>query len=169
MSRDPGSDAGPTDTDPAEPPAADSTRAENRALVRRHLRFGWLSLLVFLLLGVVLETLHGFKIGYYLDVQNHTRRLMWTLAHAHGSLLSLINVAFAVSLPLVGRWAPGPRSMASRCLLASTLTLPSGFFLGGVFIHGGDPGLGIVLVPVGALLLAIAVFLAARGAKQTDE
>ena len=40
------------------------------ALSRHHLRFGWWSLLVFLSLGIALETLHGFKIGWYLDVAN---------------------------------------------------------------------------------------------------
>ena len=42
-----------------------------------HLRVGWWSLLVFLTVGIVLETLHGFKVGFYLDVGNDTRRMMW--------------------------------------------------------------------------------------------
>ncbi len=46
----------------------------NADYMRLHLRFGWWSLLVFLLLGLVLETLHGFKIGWYLDVSNSIRR-----------------------------------------------------------------------------------------------
>ena len=57
----------------------------------RNLRFGWWSLLVFLCVGAVLEALHGFKIGWYVDVGNETRRLMFTLAHAHGTLLALVN------------------------------------------------------------------------------
>ena len=65
---------------------------------RRHVRFGWGSLLFFLTLGFVLELLHGFKAGMYLDVSNETLRLMWTLAHAHGALLGLVHVLFALSL-----------------------------------------------------------------------
>ena len=44
--------------------------------------------------------------------------------------------------------------------------MPGGFFLGGVFMYssGGDPGLGIFLVPVGAIALFIAVLLTASGA-----
>ncbi len=61
-------------------------------LADRNLRFGWWSLLVFLSLGAVLEALHGFKIGWYVDVGNETRRLMFTLAHAHGTLLALVNI-----------------------------------------------------------------------------
>ena len=35
--------------------------------------------------------------------------------------------------------------------------------LGGLVIYNGDPGVGILLLPIGALLLFGAVFLAARG------
>ncbi|MBI4663062.1 MAG: hypothetical protein HY735_30000 [Verrucomicrobia bacterium] len=134
-------------------------------LTRRHLRFGWWSLLVFLTLGIVLEGLHGFKSGLYLDVSNSTRRLMWTLAHAHGTLLSLIHIAFGASLQLLPAWEPRVRGIASSCLTSAGLLLPAGFFVGGIYIYGGDPGLGIVLVPLGALLLFVAVFLTARAAQ----
>ena len=81
-----------------------SPRQPQTDYVRRHLRFGWWALFVFLLLGATLETLHGFKAGFYLDVSNETRRLMWTLAHAHGALLGIVNVAAGLSL----RALPGP-------------------------------------------------------------
>ena len=55
------------------------------------------------------------------------------------------------------------RDVASSCLLASTALLPLGFLLGGVVIHAGDPGLGIVLLPVGAILLLVALSLVVRG------
>jgi len=64
-------------------------------LVRRHLSFGGWSLLVFLVLGIGLEALHGFKVPWYLNDAYSARRLLWTLAHAHGVLLALINVVFA--------------------------------------------------------------------------
>ncbi len=51
---------------------------------------------------------------------------------------------------------------AANCLLGASLLMPIGFLLGGVAVYAGDPGLGVVLVPVGALLLFVAVFLAAR-------
>jgi len=63
----------------------------------RNLRFGWWSLLVFLSLGGVLETLHGFKVGWYVDVGNEMRRLMFTLAHAHGTALALVNIVAALT------------------------------------------------------------------------
>ena len=128
---------------------------------RLHLRYGWWALLAFLSLGLVLESFHGLKLGFYLDVHNEVRRLMWTLAHAHGALLALVNLVFSFTLQL---WpSDGNRYFrASRCLLAASFLLPAGFFLGGLFIYEGDPGLGVLLVPVGALLLFIAVFSVAR-------
>lgn len=150
---------------PPSPQAAPSQPAADlAALSRRHLRFGWWSLLVFLSLGVVLESLHGFKVGWYLNVSNETRRLMFTLAHAHGTLLALINIAFAVTTPLLTLWTARRRQLAGSCLLAASVLVPGAFLLGGLNVHAGDPGLGILLLPPGALLLFIAVFLTARAA-----
>jgi hypothetical protein len=131
-------------------------------ITRRHLLFGWWSLLVFLALGLVLEAFHGFKVGAYLDVDQSTRRLMWTLAHAHGTLLALVNLAFAFT---VQRWEKDAAGLllASRCLLAGGLLMPLGFFLGGLDIRGGDPGLGIALVALGGLVLLVGVLAVARG------
>jgi hypothetical protein len=120
-------------------------------------------LLLFLSLGLALEVLHGLKVGYYLKVSHETRRLMWTLAHAHGTLLALVNLGFAFTLRLLPEWPVRPRGTASVCLRAATLLMPAGFFLGGVRVYAGDPGLGIVLVPIGGLLLFVAVLLTARG------
>ena len=67
----------------------------------QHLRFGWWSLFAFLALGLVLETLHGFKLAWYLNVDVEMRRLMFTLAHAHGALFGLVNIAAGVTLRTV--------------------------------------------------------------------
>ena len=120
-------------------------------LADRNLRFGWWSLLVFLSLGGVLETLHGFKIGWYVDVGNETRRLMFTLAHAHGTLLALVNIVAGLSARIGERFTL--RSSVSFALIWAAILLPAGFFLGGIVTYDGDPGLGVWLVPVGAALL----------------
>lgn len=132
-------------------------------LARRHLRLGWWSLLVFLSLGILLEALHGFKIGFYMDLANATRRHVWTLAHAHGALLGLVNLAFAASLRLFCDGRESWPALASAALVGATILLPGGFFLGGVVIYAGDPGLGVLLVPVGGALLLVAVLVTARG------
>lgn len=132
------------------------------ALASRHWCWGWRALWAFLCLGVVLEALHGFKDPSYLGPSQSTRRLMWTLAHAHGTLLGLIQLAFAAYLGLVAV-SPGPRRWvwASGLLLAAQGLLPLGFLLGGWFYRGGDPGVGVFLVPVGAACLVVSVGLIA--------
>jgi len=135
--------------------------------VRRHLLCGWWSLLIFLSLGLVLEGLHALKVGFYLNVSNETRRLLWTLAHAHGTLLALVHVLFGATLNLLPLWNPRLRGLASSCLMAAGVLIPAGFFLGGSVIYAGDPGLGILLVPLGGILLFVAVLLTARGASSS--
>ena len=141
--------------------SADAKNGPNPALIRRHLRFGWWTLLVFLTAGLVLEAFHGLKIGAYLNVSNETRRLMWTLAHAHGTLLGVLNLAFAATLRSLPSWREQGQRAASFSLLAATILMPAGFFLGGVVIYSGDPGLGILLVPIGGILLFTAVLFTA--------
>jgi hypothetical protein len=126
----------------------------------RHLRLGWWWLFVFAGLGLILETLHGFKIGAYLNVSNETRRLMWRLAHAHGTLLGAVNILYGLTLRGENPPARDPRTI-SQCLIGASVLLPLGFFLGGVEFYQGDPGLGILVVPVGAVLLLAALFLIA--------
>lgn len=128
--------------------------------LQRARSFGWWSLLVWLSLGLVLEGLHGFKVGFYLDVGNDTRRLMFTLAHTHGTLLSLVQLAFAATLSAN---APG-LARAGTLLRVASVLMPLGFLLGGLHVFGGDPGYGIVLVPIGGGCLFVGVLLAARAA-----
>jgi len=129
-----------------------------------HLRIGWWTVLVFVAMGIVLEGMHGLKLGMYLDLANTTRRHMWTLAHAHGTLLGLVNIAFALSVRMfpVPPDTDGWRRRASLALMLATLLLPSGFVLGGITIYAGDPGLGVLLVPVGGVALLYAAWLTAR-------
>jgi hypothetical protein len=130
-----------------------------RQIARRHFSIGWMALLVFLSMGAFLETLHGFKIGFYLDPNAKLRREMWTLAHAHGTLLALVQFAFAAGLMHFGIWTEGRLKLASFFLIDAAVLIPLGFFLGGLFPTESDPWIGIYLVPLGALLLFIAVTL----------
>jgi hypothetical protein len=133
---------------------------------RRHLRFGWWSLFVFASAGLVLESLHGFKVRAYVDTSNETRRLMWTLAHAHGTLLALVHVAAGLMWRSAPAMPPNVR-LISTSLLAASVLLPGGFFLGGFAFYCGDPGLGTLLVPIGAVLLLFALFSIARAVSKS--
>jgi hypothetical protein len=142
----------------------DDLEALRGRLARRHYAFGWCGLLVFLSLGIVLEALHGFKAGSYLDPEHKVRRELWRLAHAHGTLLALVNVGFAAGLLHFGRWTGARLKLASFFLLDAAVLMPLGFFLGG-WGHGeSDPSAGVLLVPLGAALLFAGVALVAWSA-----
>lgn len=138
-----------------------SVAAGGEGLSRRHLVIGWWMILVWLALGIGLEAAHGLKVDWYLNVRNETRRLMLTLAHSHGVLIGVLHLGFAYTASTLSR---PPSRLASTCLSAAGVLLPVGFLLGGLVVYGGDPGKGVLLVPVGALLLLVAVFLTAASA-----
>jgi len=83
-------------------------------------------------------------------VDNETRRFLWRLAHAHGALLGLVNIAYALS---ARAWPGLEDRLAGRALLCALLLVPLGFLLGGVFAHGGDPGLSVGLAAAGGVAL----------------
>src|SRR5437660_10898077 len=149
---------------PEKPSVPLRPRSEIELLTRRHLVFGWWTILLFLTMCLILEGLHGLKIQGYLGVHAEMRRLMWTLAHAHGTLLGVLNLGFAFMTSFATDWSTKPRSIASAFLRAATILMPAGFFVGGLFTYSGDPGLGILLVPVAVLLLFASVFICARAA-----
>lgn len=134
---------------------------ESAQRVRHHMRVGWHGLLIFGALGTVLEILHAWKNPAYLGVGNEMRRLMWTLAHAHGIGLSLLQIAYAATLTIMFGTLRPRIARASHLLDASTLLMPLGFFLGGAVPYHGDPGIGVILVPIGALLFLAAAFFTA--------
>jgi hypothetical protein len=151
------------------PSTNEDLTALRRAVARRHHRIGWFALLVFLSFGAVLESLHGFKVGFYLDPENRLRRDLWRLAHAHGTLLALVHIGFAAGLTGFGRWTTGRLKLVSFFLIDAVLLIPLGFFLGGLSPREGDPWEGILLVPLGAVLLFIAVALILVSARRETD
>lgn len=125
----------------------------------RHLRIGYWALALFVTLGLALEAMHAFKVGAYLDVENETRRLMWRLAHAHGTLLALVHIVYGLTIHAHPKTA---RPIASSALTAALVLIPGGFFAGGVSIHGGDPSPAVLAVPAGFVALAVALVTVAR-------
>ncbi len=81
---------------------------------------------------------------------------MFSLAHTHGTLLVIVNIAAGITARVVG--ADVLPSRAASTVRVAAILIPLGFFLGGVVIHDGDPGLGVALVPIGGFLLAYGVF-----------
>jgi hypothetical protein len=125
--------------------------------IRKTVRMGWLLLAIALPFGVTLEALHGFKVQAYLA--SDMRREMWRLAHAHGTLLGMLCLVSAALAE-----AHIPEAIRARVLAMirwGAVLMPLGFFLGGVLNSEGDPSLGILLVPPGAVLLIAALVRAA--------
>ena len=142
---------------------SDAVSDPARTSVLRHRRWGWASLALFGLAGLLLETAHGFKLPMLVD--HETRRTMWRLAHAHGTLFGIIHLALAAQVDRDPTSAGERASGVSWALCAATLLLPGGFLLGGAWYYDGDPGLGILLVPLGAVALiwaCVQLWLASR-------
>jgi hypothetical protein len=132
--------------------------------VKRCVRAGWILLAVSLPLGVTLEALHGLKVRVYLE--SELRRELWRLAHAHGTGLALLLLLFAA---LAERHISATqRGRVARELLLGAGLLPAGFFLGGVLNREGDPSLGILLVPLGALFLFLGLVRASLAGPGSD-
>ena len=127
-------------------PKADRDPADNAVAV------GWLQVTIFLIFGLVLESFHLVKLPFYLDL--HLRRELWTLAHAHGTLLGAVTILFGLSAQ---RFLPNlaTRTNAARLVMAGSWLVPLGFLGGGLGNAEGDPSLMILLVPTGALLLIL--------------
>ena len=131
-----------------------STEAE------RSRRFGWTSLLVWAALGFALETAHGFKLPIYVD--DELARMLLRLGHAHGVGLSLVVLLYAATIVPTQALEPGRVPLTGRLLRVASVMMPLGFALSAFGHPEGDPSPVIVLVPLGALSLLIALSLIVR-------
>lgn len=123
---------------------------------------GWLSIAVWMVVGLLLEGLMAYKTPAYL--RDAERRELFRLAHTHGTFLGLVLIAAA----LCGeRFLLTPPRVARRALQWGATLMPVGFLLAGIWHYESDPGLAIWLVPVAAVLLVFAVIsFALASAKQ---
>lgn len=108
-------------------------------------------------LGFLLEAAHALKLSAYLDVPLRRELLVW--AHAHGVGLGLVLLAYAACGAVDDASAAAERPLALGGLL-----MPLGFALGSLNLHESDPGIGIALVPIGALSVLYALYRVLRAA-----
>jgi hypothetical protein len=113
---------------------------------------GWASLAFWMVVGLLLESLMAYKTPVYL--QDTVRRELFRLGHAHGTVLGLVLIAAALSGE---RFKLQPARAAQMALRIGAILMPLGFLLAGIWHYESDPGLGIWLVPAGALLLIFGV------------
>lgn len=115
------------------------------------MRQAWISLAIWIAFGILLEGFSAFRSAVVLD--DYVRRDMFRLAHSHGTLLNLVVITAAICARLDLIRLSRSSSISLR---TSVVVLPLGFFLAGIWHFKDEPGLAILLVPVGAVLLLVA-------------
>jgi peptidoglycan/LPS O-acetylase OafA/YrhL len=115
-----------------------------------HLRVALAMAAAFLAMGLWLEAMIGLRAAGWVD--DPLRREFLRLGHAHGGVLSLLNIALAwgmVRLKTPEAWARRIRPAA----VVGALLVALGF-IGGALWHGPtDPGPLVLVVPAGAMML----------------
>ncbi len=128
------------------------------------LRQGWISLALWISFGLLIEALIGFRTPALMD--DPVRREMFRLAHAHGTLLNLVLIVAAICARL--EWTSFTL-LSALALRAAVVLIPAGFLLSGIWHFKDDPGLGIFLVPAGAVLLLFAALMLALSVRSKQD
>lgn len=126
---------------------------------RRLTGIGFAALLCFALLGLILETLHAFKVPMYLNADQGTRRLLMRLGHAHGGVLSIVQIVYGLT---ASRYPDIVSPLVTTSFLLALVLVPLGFLLGGLGATGADPSILVLLVPPGAFALLLALAITAK-------
>ncbi|MFE5308889.1 hypothetical protein [Isoptericola sp. NPDC056573] len=120
--------------------------------------------------GVVLLTVVGIESGGWFLVKVVTGKAPATpfqtsffrAGHAHAGvlvILGLLCVVLAEATDLVGVW----RWVAATGVLVAAILLPAGFFLSAVGAGRTSPNRAVLLLPAGAVVLALGVVTLAVG------
>jgi len=133
------------------------TRSKNVFCLARQ---AWFGLALWMSLGLLLEGLIAFRSPTYL--QDPIRREMFRLAHAHGTLFSILLIITQLWLSHAKQSVP---ATATLLLRVGTLLMPVGFLLGGIWHSATDPGIGVFLAPIGGVLVIFAVVAIGLSAK----
>jgi hypothetical protein len=123
-------------------------------------RQGWFGIAVWMTLGLILEGLIGWRNPAYLE--SAWKRELCRLAHAHGTLFSLILVAVSVASKSE---TIKPSVSAVYALRIGSILMPAAFLAATWGSTETDPGWAIWLAPVGGLLMIYGVAAAAFSAR----
>lgn len=122
---------------------------------------GMIGIAVWMSFGLLLEGLIAFRIPDYLS--DAITREMFRLAHAHGTLLSLVLVVVGLA------WKAGFVSVApiaNWMLRIGSVAMPVGFMLGGIGNSVNDPSPLVFLAPIGGLMLIFGIVVCAVSFKR---
>ena len=124
-------------------------------------RQAWFGLAFWMAFGLLVEGLIGFRSPAYL--QNPVRREVFRLAHAHGTLLSILLL---VANLYIQKALSSPPNLGVLLLRIGVFVMPVGFLLGGIWHYESDPGIGIFLAPVGGVLVVFGVIAMAMSTRE---
>jgi len=113
---------------------------------------GWIGLAVFMSFGLLFEGLIGYRSPAYLN--DPMRRELLRLAHAHGTILSLLLLV--ADQYLRSRQIDLPAA-AMLSLRIGAAVMPFGFLLGAIWHAETDPNFLIILSPIGGVMLIFGV------------
>jgi len=102
--------------------------------------------------GLLIEGLIGFRSPAYL--QDPLRRELFQLAHAHGTVFSILLLVAGLYRQ---KGMIAPPTLAVFSLRLGTVLMPLGFLFGGIWHYGNDPGPGVFLAPLGGLMIIFGV------------
>lgn len=124
----------------------------------------WLSLAFWMAAGLLLEGLLAYRSPAYL--LDPMRRELFRLAHAHGTALNLVMLVAGLYL---SRGLISPPNIALGMLRLGVIAMPVGFLLGGIWHTETDPGFGVLLAPVGGLMIIFGVIAAALSSGRVEK
>jgi len=122
---------------------------------------GLVGVAVWMTFGLLLEGLIAFRVPTYL-LDNVTRE-MFRLAHAHGTLLSLVLIVIGLC------WRSGfiaPPRLAKLAFQIGVVLMPVGFLLGGIGHYETDPSPMVFLAPLGGVLVIFGIVACAISFKR---
>jgi hypothetical protein len=120
--------------------------------------FAWICFWIFF--GLLLDSFMGMKQLFYLS--DPVRREMWRLAHTHGTLMTLVFLAYMHFRGIA-------KKQHENMMFIGALLMPVGFFLGGILTTEIDPFIGVFLVPIGGLLFVLGLLLSLFTTPQTPQ
>jgi len=109
---------------------------------------------IFVASGIWLEAMIGLRVSGWVD--HPLQREFLRLGHAHGGILSILNIGLGWGLHRLQT----PDGWARRIRLAGlfgAVLVGLGFFVAGLTHGPTDPGPTILIVPAGALLLVMSL------------
>jgi hypothetical protein len=122
---------------------------------------GLVGIAVWMSFGLLLEGLIAFRIPDYLS--DPVTREMFRLAHAHGTLLSLVLVAVGLS---ANADYISPANAGKLALHIGSVMMPVGFMLGGIGNYESDPNPLVFFAPLGGIMVIFGIVVSAVSFKR---